>query len=88
MKFPWRKGNVNGKSAEDVRRLFRRVFLSADGQEVLRVLLNDWCFFDVCNTEQQRVMNDYAKIFLHDHLGLNGVTVYTELDAATIYEEQ
>jgi hypothetical protein len=87
MKFPWRRGNVNGKSKEDIRRIFRRVFLSPDGQEILRILLNDWSFFDVCDTEQKRVLNDYAKIFLHDHLGLNGVTVYTEPDAAKINEE-
>jgi hypothetical protein len=80
MKFPWKRGNVNGKTAEEMRRLFRRVFLSADGQEVLRALLNDWSYFDVCKTEQQRALNDYAKVFLHDHLGLNQIIVYTEFD--------
>jgi hypothetical protein len=87
MKFFWRRGNVNEKTREEMRRLFRRVFLSPDGQEVLRILLNDWNFFDVCDTEQKRVLNEYAKVFLHDHLGLNGIRVYTELDAAKINEE-
>jgi hypothetical protein len=80
MKFLWKRGNANNKSAEEIQRLFRRVFLSPDGQEVLRLLLNDWSFFDIADTEQKRVLNDYAKIFLHEKLGLSRITVYTELD--------
>jgi hypothetical protein len=82
LKFPWKKGNTSGITAAEGRALFRRVFLSPDGIEVLRRLLNDWSFFDVCKTEQQRALNDYAKVFLHDYLGLNGVTVFTELDVS------
>jgi hypothetical protein len=80
MKFPWKRGNANNKTPEEVRRIFQRVFLSPDGQEVLRILLNDWSYFDLCDTEEKRVLNDYAKIFLHEKLGLNRITVYTELD--------
>jgi hypothetical protein len=80
MRFPWKRGNANKKSAEEIRRIFRRVFLSADGQEVLRILLNDWSFFDVCDTAEKRVLNDYAKIFLHEKLGLSRIVIYTDLD--------
>lgn len=80
MKFPWKRGNANKKTPEENQRLFQRVFLSPDGQEVLRILLNDWSYFDICDTEQKRVLNDYAKIFLHEKLGMNRITVYTELD--------
>jgi hypothetical protein len=80
MKFPWKRGNVNNRTQEEDQRLFRRLFLSPDGQEALRILLNEWSFFDVCDTEQKRVLNDYAKIFLHNHLGMSRVTVYTEFD--------
>jgi hypothetical protein len=80
VRFPWKKGNVNQKTAEEHRRLFRRVFLSPDGQEVLRVLLNDWSFFDLCDTEQKRALNDYAKYFLQVHLGESRITVYTDFD--------
>jgi hypothetical protein len=34
----------------------------------------------VCTTEQKRILNDYAKIFLHEHLGIGRVNVYSELD--------
>jgi hypothetical protein len=80
MKFPFKRGNANQKTPEEIQRLFRRVFLSPDGQEVLRLLLNDWSFFDIADTEQKRVLNDYAKIFLHERLGIARVTVYAELD--------
>ena len=80
MKFPWKRGNANAKTQEEMGRLFRRVFLSPEGQEVLRILLNDWSYFDICDTEQKRVLNDYAKLFLHERLGLHRITIYTELD--------
>jgi hypothetical protein len=80
VRFAWKRGNANNKTQEEVQRIFRRVFLSPDGQEVLRMLLNDWSCFDLCDTEQKRVLNDYAKIFLHERLGLARVTVYAELD--------
>jgi len=97
MKFPWNNlGNFHKTQAaaedlekfrKETRRIFRKVFLSPDGQTVLRILLEDWSFFNICKTDQQRVLNDYAKIFLHDYLGLNGITVYTEFDAEKINEE-
>ena len=80
MRFPWKRGNAGKKTLEEHRRIFRRVFLSPDGQEILRILLNEWSFFDICDTEQKRVLNDYAKIFLHDHLGMSRITVYTDFD--------
>jgi hypothetical protein len=82
MKFPWARGNINNKSREEHQRIFRRVFLSPDGQEVLRILLNEWNFFDIADTEQKRILNDYAKIFLHDHLGISNITVYTEFNTS------
>ncbi|MDR1306024.1 MAG: hypothetical protein LBK74_00430 [Treponema sp.] len=80
MKFKFLGGDVNKKTPQQIRRLFRRVFLSADGQEVLRVLLNDWCFFDICKTDSHRALNEYAKIFIHDRLGIAGINIYGELD--------
>jgi hypothetical protein len=80
MKFPWKRGNINKRTEEEHQRLFRRLFLSPDGQEALRILLNEWSFFDLCDTEEKRVLNEYAKIFLHKHLGMSRVTVYTEFD--------
>jgi hypothetical protein len=80
VKFAWKRGNVSRKTQEEHQRMFRRVFLSPDGQEILRILLNEWSFFDVCDTEAKRVLNDYAKIFLHTHLGMSRITVYADFD--------
>jgi hypothetical protein len=82
MRFLWRKGNVAGKKPKELRNIFRRVFGSADGQEVLRALLNDWSAFDVCQTEQQRVLSEYAKVFLHEYLGCSGIDFYVELNTS------
>jgi hypothetical protein len=82
IKFPWNHVNPNKLTQKDDQRLFRRVFLSPDGLEVLRILLHDWSYFTICDTEQKRALNDYAKIFLHDHLGMSKITVYTEFDTS------
>ncbi|MDR1909665.1 MAG: hypothetical protein LBQ35_07110 [Spirochaetaceae bacterium] len=79
LRFSWRRGNATGKTREEHRKILRRVFLSPDGLEVLRLLLNDWSFFDVCETEQQRVLNEYAKVFLYEKLGMAGIEVYTDV---------
>jgi hypothetical protein len=80
VKFQFLGGDVNKKTPEQLQRIFRRVFLSPDGQEVLRVLLNDWCFFDICKTDSHRALNEYAKIFIHDRLGIAGINIYADLD--------
>jgi hypothetical protein len=80
VKFQFLGGNVNKKAPEALQRVFRRVFLSPDGQIVLRELLNDWSFFDVCKTDQQRVLNDYAKVFIHDRLGVAHINISADLD--------
>jgi hypothetical protein len=90
MKFQFFGGDVNKKTPEKLQRIFRRVFLSPDGQEVLRVLLNDWCFFDICKTPEQRALNEYAKVFIHDRLGIAHINIHADLDEqflAEIWEE-
>jgi hypothetical protein len=78
-KFIWRRGNLEKDTEAEARQAFRRVFLSEDGRKVLRLLLNDWHFFDICETERHRVMNDYAKYFLHHHLGLADLYLASDL---------
>jgi hypothetical protein len=80
MKFHFFGGNVNRKTPEQLQRMFRHVFLSPEGQTVLRELLNDWCFFDICKTDQQRALNEYAKVFIHDRLGIAHINIYADLD--------
>ncbi|MDR1507821.1 MAG: hypothetical protein LBI67_12035 [Treponema sp.] len=80
MKFQFHGGSVNKKTPKDLQRLFRRIFLTAEGQEVLRVLLNDWCFFDICKTDSQRTLNEYAKVFIQDRLGIAHINIYADLD--------
>jgi hypothetical protein len=78
-KFIWRRGNHEKLTEAQARQLFRRLFLSGDGLKVLRLLLNDWHFFDICETEEHRVLNEYAKFFLHRHLGLADLYLASDL---------
>jgi hypothetical protein len=78
-KFIWRRGNPEKLTEAQARLVFRRVFLNEDGLKILRILLNDWYFFDVCETERHRAMNDYAKYFLHQHLGLADLYLASDL---------
>jgi hypothetical protein len=88
IKFKWKSAKIDEslpfdevkRIAKRNQQIMRRVFLSPEGVEVLRILLTDWGYFDPCDTEQKRVLNEYAKVFLHDHLGMNRITVYTEFD--------
>jgi hypothetical protein len=79
MKFFWRGKNGKKMAEAEARRLFRRVFLCPDGLRVLRVLLKDWHFFDPCETEAERVMNEYAKRFIDGRLGLAELYLATDL---------
>ncbi|GHV91619.1 hypothetical protein AGMMS50268_21220 [Spirochaetia bacterium] len=79
MKFPWKRGEI-AKNEDEMYQALRRVFLSPDGLTVLRLLLNDWSFFEICDTEQKKALNEYAKKFLHDYLGMSRITVYTEFN--------
>jgi hypothetical protein len=88
MKFQFFRGNVNKKTPPQLQQLFRRVFLSPDGQQVLRELLNDWCFFDICKTDSQRALNEYAKVFIHDRLGIAHINIYADLDAQFRAEQE
>jgi hypothetical protein len=86
IKLLLRRANPNKVTPEKIKRIMRRVFLSADGQEVLRKLLTDWSYFDICTTKKQRVLNDYAKLFLHDLFGEAQINVIAEIDESAIEE--
>ena len=87
-KFLFCSGNVNEKKQEEFKRIFRNLFLTREGVEVLRILLNDWCFFGFCRNKRDRIMNEYAKFFLNERLGLADINVYTELDIDRLEKEK
>jgi hypothetical protein len=79
IKFTFRKGNLNKIDAKRMKYILRNIFRTSDGQELLRYLLHSWSYFEPCVTEQQRVLNDYAKIFLNDLYSIAKVNVVAEL---------
>ena len=54
-----------------VTRLFRKVFDTPDGNEVLGIILEDLHYFAPCETEAARTLNNYAKFLMSNRLGIN-----------------
>jgi hypothetical protein len=67
----------------------RRVFTSNDGKVVLNMLLTDLHFFDECRSETETALNNYAKFFIRDRLGVGNTlalsnTVLAEAETADL----
>jgi hypothetical protein len=86
MKLFWNKTNEHKIDAKKKLLVLRKVFSSPEGAVLLKMLLVDWNFFDLCETEQQKALNEYAKIFIED-LRAAGIDLTANIDI-TIIEEQ
>ena len=61
----------------------RRVFGSEDGKIVLNMLLTDHFMFECTRTEQERALNEYAKFFIRERLGVCDTKPLTDFIAET-----
>ena len=50
---------------------FRRLFSTSDGKIVLHQLLLDLKFYDPCETDAEKALNNYAKFMIFKRLGCN-----------------
>ncbi len=59
----WHKGNehLNQEEIKNLKRDFSTLFSSEIGQHVLIKIMTDLCFFRRCDTEEEVVLNNYAK---------------------------
>jgi hypothetical protein len=55
----------------------RRAFSTADGRAVLNMLLTDLCFFDQAPGNGGAALNNYAKFFIRERLGVRGTVALT-----------
>jgi hypothetical protein len=60
-----------------------RVFNTKDGKVVFNMFLTDWHFFDVCTTENEKALNEYAKFFIRHRLGVSNTLDLSNLIAET-----
>lgn len=74
--------NIPGETEEEqfknMQRFFREVFSTEKGKTVLNIILTDLHYFDLCKTEGEVALNNYAKLLIHDRMGLNDTVNITE----------
>lgn len=58
------------KQDEELKRMFRNCFSTEEGKIVLTSLLEDLCFFRECKTEEEGILNNYAKFLMSKRLGI------------------
>lgn len=68
--LPGYENETEDKQAQELRRIFRSVFSSKEGAIVLNALLMDWYYFELCTTESKKALNEYAKYFIRERLGI------------------
>jgi hypothetical protein len=66
------------KEREELRAAFRRVFSTKDGRTVLGRLLRDLYFFDQTPDSAGAALNNYAKFFIRERLGVLGTAALSD----------
>ena len=61
----------------------QRVFATDDGKIVLNMLLTELGFFTEANGERERHLNNFAKYFIRERLGVREEKVLTDFIAQT-----
>ena len=61
----------------------RKVFGTADGKIALNMLLTDLFFFERTHTKRENFLNDYAKFFIRERLGVRDTKALTDFIAET-----
>jgi len=61
----------------------KKVFGSDDGKIALNMLMTDLRLFDCANTEREKHLNDYAKFFIRERLGVRDTKSLTDFIAET-----
>lgn len=71
-------GNSPAEYNENVQKTFREVFTTEKGAAVLNILLNDLYLFAPVNTDEARSLENYAKFFLSERLGIRDTIAITD----------
>jgi hypothetical protein len=62
---------------KQLQRIFREVFSTEQGKIVFNILLDDMRFFKLCDTEQDKSLNEYAKFMISERMGINNIPFIT-----------
>lgn len=62
---------------------FRRVFGTEEGKIALNTLLTDLFLFERTHTKREQALNEYAKFFIRERLGVGDTKALTDYIAET-----
>jgi len=82
--FFWEDKNI--KPQEKNRELvlaFRKVFSTENGKIALNAILTDLHLFERVHTEKDSYLNEYAKFFIRERLGVKNTKVLTDFISET-----
>ena len=65
----------------------QKVFGTEDGKLVLYMLLTDMSYFADSRTKREKFLNDYAKFFIRERLGVRDGKSITDFIAQTAFEQ-
>ena len=71
------------KKSEMLVETCRKVFSSDEGKIVLNMLLTDLRLFMDSHTKREKILNDYAKFFIRERLGVRDTKSLTDFIAET-----
>lgn len=66
------------KQYEELQKICKRVFKSADGKIVLNALLKDLFYFDAAASDAEKALCEYAKFFIRARLGIKKTLAITD----------
>jgi hypothetical protein len=61
----------------------RKVFGTGDGKIILNMLLTDLYFFERTHTKRENFLNDYAKFFIRERMGVRDTKALTDFISET-----
>jgi len=80
----WKNKNLTQEERKEMMvETCRKVFSTDDGKIVLNMLLTDLFMYENVRTKGDRALNEYAKFFIRERLGVRGTKSMTDFIAET-----
>ena len=80
----WRNKKLTPEERNEMlKEACRKVFGTEDGRVVLNMLMTDLFLYENTHTKQERALNEYAKFFIRERLGLRDTKALTDFIAET-----
>jgi len=83
--FPfWKDKNLTPEERNEMLvETCRRVFGTENGKIALNMLMADLFLFETAHTKREKALNEYAKFFIRERMGVRGTKSLTDFIAET-----